>query len=147
MFDPITGPGNPYMGPATGLGTEGGDNWDAAIAKINAGFKNVVKAIEGGLGMSAPDDVALGERLSHIEDSLTALQMRIDAMTAPADPNAKPVTMAETAAETPPPLAPVPAPQPAAAPAPAEPAPIAAAIPVTTATTYIGAGGPATPAA
>lgn len=127
MFDKINGPSNPMAGPAQGHSTEQGDSWHTAVAKINAGFKNIVRAIEGGFAPGAPDDVALGERLSHFEDALAALQIKFDALTTPAS--------------TPPVLA-----EPAA-PAPADPAPIAAAIPVTSASTYIGAGGPANPAA
>jgi hypothetical protein len=137
MFDPIKGPNNQYQGPAVGLGTENGDNWHTAVAKINAGFKKIINAIEGGVAPGAPDDVALGERLSHIEDALTAMQIRLDAMTAPVNGQ-----VAAEAAKTEPDPKP-PAPEPTAA-APADPAPIAAAIPVTTASTYIGAGGPAT---
>jgi hypothetical protein len=46
MFDPIKGPPNEYLPPATGHGTEFGDSWHTAVAKINDGFKRVIEAMD-----------------------------------------------------------------------------------------------------
>lgn len=150
MFDKINGPSNPMAGPGQGHSTEQGDSWHTAVGKINAGFKTIIEAIKGGALGNAPDDEALGKRLTEIEDALAALQIKVDWMTAPKDPlsgtaklgdfdkpadaldpDGKPPT-----GETPPPSAVL---------AQAAPAPVATDGPgvVTTATTFIGAGGPA----
>lgn len=73
MFDPINGPSNHYQGPATGLGTEAGDTWHAAVSKINDGFKRVVDAIEG-LG----DDAEARKGIAALEEAVAALQKRND---------------------------------------------------------------------
>lgn len=75
MFDPIKGPANIYQGPAVGLGTEAGDTWHEAVAKVNAGFKRVISAIEG--GTEAADDKARKD-IAALEDAVTALQKRND---------------------------------------------------------------------
>jgi hypothetical protein len=64
MFDPIKAPPDQYSGPATGLSTEKGDSWHAAVTKINAGFKNIIKAIEGGVASAVHE---VGEWASHDE--------------------------------------------------------------------------------
>lgn len=75
MFDPINGPANHYQGPATGLGTEAGDTWHAAVVKINAGFKRVVDAIEG---CTEAADTEARKGIAALEDTITALQKRND---------------------------------------------------------------------
>lgn len=75
MFDPINGPANHYQGPATGLGTEAGDTWHTAVAKINEGFKRVVKAIEGGTEAA---DIEARNGVAALEDTVAALQKRND---------------------------------------------------------------------
>lgn len=47
MFTPIKAPPNQHLGPATGDGTEFGDNWTTAVSKINDGFAKVLAAVEG----------------------------------------------------------------------------------------------------
>lgn len=139
MFDPIKGPANPYQGPAVGLGTEAGDTWHAAVAKINAGFKRVVSAIEGGAGKIV--DMVDGEARKDIADlreELAALQIKYDAMVKPAsdlkpaplppntDPFAppaetvapQPVKVADSVPDAPPPDTPAPAPSVAMPPGP-----------------------------
>lgn len=135
MFDKINGPTNPMAGPAQGHSTEQGDSWHTAVGKINKAFEAFKRAIEGGPGVTdAPDDAALGERLSHIEDALAALQITVDAMKSAA-PAPAPIADVKPP-ETPPPAAVI---------AQQSPAPVATDGPgvVTTATTFIGAGGPA----
>lgn len=73
MFDPINGPSNHYQGPATGLGTEAGDTWHAAVTKINDGFKRVVCAIED-LG----GDTEARKGIAALEEAVAALQKRND---------------------------------------------------------------------
>lgn len=75
MFEPINGPSNHYQGPATGLGTEAGDTWHAAVSKINAGFKRLVAAIEG-----VPEKIDADARkgIAALEDAVAALQKRAD---------------------------------------------------------------------
>lgn len=80
MFDPIQGPANIYQGPAVGLGTEAGDTWHAAVAKINAGFKNVTAAMKGGYQHIV--EIVDGEARKDIADlreELAALQIKFDA--------------------------------------------------------------------
>lgn len=107
MFDPIKGPSNHYQGPATGLGTEAGDTWHAAVEKINAGFKRIVTAIEGA-GETADTDARKG--VAALEDAVAALQKRADdAEQRAAESEAKLkalVTTAEAAAAPPTPPAP-----------------------------------------
>jgi hypothetical protein len=135
MFDKINGPSNPMAGPAQGHSTEQGDSWHTAVGKINAGFKTIIEAIKGGALGNAPDDEALGKRLTEIEDALATLQIKVDALTLPQ-------TAPETArvADVKPPETPPPSQEPIADFSPAKPE---TAIPVTTASTYIGAGNPA----
>lgn len=137
MFDKINGPSNPMAGPAQGHSTEQGDSWHTAVGKINAGFKTIIEAIKGGALGNAPDDEALGKRLTEIEDALAALQIKVDAMPTfpPAASQSTPESRVVLLASLPPPAEPI-----------AEPAPKPVDGPgvVTTATTYIGAGGPAT---
>lgn len=75
MFDPIKGPANAYQGPAVGLGTEAGDTWNDAVLKVNAGFENVIKAIEEGL---AGEDTEARKRITDLEEALAAVQKRND---------------------------------------------------------------------
>lgn len=75
MFDPINGPANHYQGPATGLGTEAGDTWHAAVNKINAGFKNLVKAFESPAEGTDPE---ARKRITDLEEAVAALQKRDD---------------------------------------------------------------------
>jgi hypothetical protein len=79
MFDPIKGPANQYQAPATGLGTEAGDTWHEAVRKINAGFKNVIKAISGGVEseMEMIDSHARDE-IADLREELAAMQIRFD---------------------------------------------------------------------
>lgn len=80
MFDPINGPSNHYQGPATGLGTEAGDTWHAAVSKVNAGFKNVIDAIES-WGEKAVEAVDADARKENVElrEQIAALQIKFDA--------------------------------------------------------------------
>lgn len=75
MFDPINGPSNHYQGPATGLGTEAGDTWHAAVNKVNAGFKRVVEAIEAGSEAADPE---ARKGVADLEEAVAALQKRND---------------------------------------------------------------------
>lgn len=75
MFDPIKGPSNHYQGPATGLGTEAGDTWHSAVEKINAGFKNIVEAFEGG---SEATDPEARKGVAALEEAVAVLQKRDD---------------------------------------------------------------------
>lgn len=75
MFDPIHPPPNHYQGPATGLGTEGGDTWQEAVRKINEGFHNI-KAWAEGLGDGG--DTAARQSIAALEDAVAALQKRDD---------------------------------------------------------------------
>lgn len=102
MFDPIKGPANHYQGPATGLGTEAGDTWHAAVSKVNAGFKNVGKAIEEAF---TGEDAGARQGIAALEEAVAALQKRADE----ADAKLKAlVTTAEAAAFAPAPTPPAP---------------------------------------
>lgn len=79
MFDPIKGPSNHYQGPATGLGTEAGDTWHAAVEKINAGFKRVVAAFES---TAETTDIDARKRITELESAVTAAQMRDEGLDA-----------------------------------------------------------------
>lgn len=140
MFDPIKGPANPYQGPAVGLGTEAGDTWHAAVAKINTGFQNFAAAIKGGVEhiVEAVDGEARKD-IADLREELAALQIKYDrlmemkaAPVAPTgieqapkvgDPNADPFAP-PAAAYAPPPDTPAPAPNPGSfvAPEPKPPA-------------------------
>src|SRR6266566_4411713 len=52
MFDPIKGPPNEFLPPATGHGTEFGDSWHTAVAKINASFAKIRDALMRGVAIS-----------------------------------------------------------------------------------------------
>jgi hypothetical protein len=95
MFDPIHGPPDHYSGPSVGLSTEKGDSWHTAVAKINAGFHKIVEAIEGGVqhDVEAADTEARS-RITALEETVAAMQIRLDAITAPPalDPDGQPAT-------------------------------------------------------
>lgn len=139
MFDPIKGPNNEYGAPAVGHGTENGDSWHTAVKKINDGFKRIIHAIETGPSIEGVEmvDAESRKEIAELRETIAALQMRLDAMTAPAYPNVNaddgnatdPAAM-PAAGNTPPPSQ----------------EPIADFNPgsgVTTSRTYIGAGNPA----
>lgn len=79
MFDPINGPANHYQGPATGLGTEAGDTWHAAVSKINDGFKNFAAWAEG---LGDGGDAYARKNIASLEEAVTALQKRNDELEA-----------------------------------------------------------------
>ena len=124
MFDPIVGPPDQHSGPAVGHTTEKGDTWHAAVGKINAGFEKIKEALSGGasVAVEAVDDKAreafnalreahdklvhdnaeLMTKVEHYESVLSDLLFKVDAldekvaaMTAPADPNDKPKVEAD----------------------------------------------------
>lgn len=83
MFEKINGPTDQYSGPATGLTTEKGDNWHTAVKKINDGFSNIVKFLEGG-GASIESEAATGwEKIAHdLAEAMALLQLKHDALEA-----------------------------------------------------------------
>ena len=78
---PIKGPQNPAQGPATGDSTENGDSWHVAVQKMNAWFKY----FEGKLSAPIEHLVTATDADAHIaikelEDQITALQQKHDAL-------------------------------------------------------------------
>lgn len=88
MFDPIQGPADLYSGPATGLTTEKGDSWHVAVSKINAGFKKVIAALESPFAaenVAIVDDEARKE-IAELRETVSAMQITLDAIMTPATP-------------------------------------------------------------
>lgn len=78
MYDPIKGPPHQYLGPSTGDSTEHGDNWFAAVRKINDGFKNIIARLENGVSdIVSGKDPDARDRVSELEDHVRALDERI----------------------------------------------------------------------
>lgn len=112
MFEKINGPTNQYEGPATGLTTEKGDSWHTAVKKINDGFANIVKFLEGGApaiesaAESGWEKVAhdLAEAMSLLQIKQDELEARVKAMSTAGTPPA-PVLTTSTADNKAPPAA------------------------------------------
>jgi hypothetical protein len=139
MFDKINGPSNPMAGPAQGHSTEQGDSWHTAVAKINENFKRIVHAIETGPSIEGVEmvDAECRKEIAVLRGTVSMLQAQLDALNKPpAAPQAAPVADVKPPETPPPSAAPI---------ADFSAAPVATGGPgvVTTATTYIGAGGPA----
>lgn len=81
MFDFIKSHIDPYRGPAQGVGTEHGDTWPEAVAKINAAFKKIAEAFETGMAPQpnpdAPKPVAIEDIASLISQAVTPLNEEI----------------------------------------------------------------------
>lgn len=117
MFDPIVGPPDQHSGPAIGHTTEKGDTWHSAVGKINAGFEKVWHALTGGAAVAveaidtdarnafnalrtAHDQLVhdygnLAQKLAALSHEIEVIHARMDAITAPPDPDGKPATAAD----------------------------------------------------